>query len=400
MICLSYSGPSAPVRARQILASPCDTFFRAAIREASLPASSTTDWTITIGPNLLFDSSGIRLLVKTLKNYRGPATDIRFRLKLDADAYRDYYSLGADCTDHAMVLPVTASRKATANGSGRDTLDVEFDYCSKRVSYPSALADPALVRTPLALLMEYRGEFDILFANQIALFSALARAVRRSPASWVKALLQQRRGTWARRASLAWSRIHRTADVHPTAVIEGSFIGPGARVGAHCVVRHSHIGDGAQLLDGAKVECSVVGAGSWLMHDLVLFRSHVEDQVFLIHGPYQFSCFHSGSAAFATIMMDYRPDAKPIKAMTLSGVRQYRGRFLRALLKERAKSLGGSLLAPGIIVPSETWLAGDMDAIHRPGQVDLPRERAVSPVSERRAHPWRQHRIETTSERI
>jgi hypothetical protein len=118
------------------------------------------------------------------------------------------------------------------------------------------------------------------------------------------------------------------------------------------------------------------------MHDLVLIRSHVEDEVFLIHGPYQFSCFHSRSAAFATIMMDYRPDAKPIKAMTFSGVREYRGRFLGALLKEGAKSLGGSLLSPGIIIPEDTWLGCDSESIHRPRRDELPQRRVVSPGTE------------------
>ena len=73
-----------------------------------------------------------------------------------------------------------------------------------------------------------------------------------------------------------------------------------------------------------------------------MFRCHVEGEVFLIHGSYQFSCFESGSAAFATIMMDYRPDGKAIRVKTCRGIREYGGRFLGALLKERAKSLGGS----------------------------------------------------------
>ena len=400
MIRINYPGPSAAIGARQLLASSCNEFLTSAIRELSLPEQSRIDWTINLGENLLFDSSGLRILVKALKGYTGTATEIRFRLNVDSDAYRDYYSLGSDCSNHTVLLPVTAHRDSITNSSSQDTIDVEFDYCSKNMRYPSSLTQPELVKTPLALLMEYRGEFDILFANQISLFSAIARAVRKSPGAWVKAVFERRSGNWASRASLAWSQIHRTADVHPTAVIEGSFIGAGVRVGAHCVVRHSHIGERAELFDGAKVECSVVGSGSWLMHDLVLIRSHVEDQVFLIHGPYQFSCFHSRSAAFATIMMDYRPDAKAIKAKTLSGIREYQGRFLGALLQERAKSLGGSLLAPGIIIPSETWLAVDNTNIHRPGQTALPTGRPVSPASVHHTDKWQQPEIKPNSERF
>ncbi len=382
MIRIEYTRPSPSLAGRQILARPCEEFFREAILAVSSHCSCEEDWTLTIEPSLLFDSSGLRVLVDALKKYRGLASTLSFRLRLDPAAYRDYYSLGSHLGDPAqVVLPVTATRPLRAE-SCSETLDVELGYTSALVAYPRSLADPEPVSTPVALLMESRGEFDLLFANQVALFAALARDVPRRPMTWAKALLSRRRGDWRRRLSLAYTRIHRDADVHPTAVVEGSVIGAGARVGAHCVVRYSHIGERAQLFDGAKVEFSVVGPDSWLLHDLVLIRSHVEDEVFLIHGPYQFSCFHSRSAAFATIMMDYRPDAKPIKAMTFSGVRKYQGRFLGALLKAGAKSLGGSLLSPGIIIPKDTWLGCDLESIHRPVRDELPRRRLVPPGAE------------------
>lgn len=433
MIHVEYPGPPGHVAARQILARPAGDFFRDAISEVTSMAAVTStsvaspifkagfisaakrspepksvseatsarargeDWTLELGPSLLFDSSGLRLLIAALERYRGPASDVRFRLDLDPCAYRDYYSLGSGTGGESrVVLPVTARRAARGEALS-ETLDVRFDYASALVDCPRSLAEPHEVSTPLALLMECHGEFDFLFANQVALLAALARDVPRSPRAWARALLGRRRGSLRRRLSLAYTLIHSDSDVHPTAVVEGSVIGAGARIGAHCVVRYSHIGERAQLFDGAKVEFSVVGPGSWLMQDLVLIRCHVEDEVFLIHGPYQFSSFHSGSAAFATILMDYRPDARPIKAMTFSGVREYRGRFLGAVLKEGAKSLGGSLLAPGIIIPADTWLACDLESIHKPGLTDLPQREPLPPGAEsdrggssgrrRRSHP-------------
>lgn len=400
MIRITYSGPSEPLGRRQILAKPCDGFFRNAILEVSSQCASKEDWTLTLKPSLLFDSSGLRILINALKKYKGPASDVSFRLNLDPAAYRDYYSLGPTPVDHLhLTLPVTA-RRVTAGKTGSATLDVQFDHCSTLVAYPCSLAGARRVNTPLALLMEFHGDFDILFANQIALFAALARHVPRSPMAWARAFMSRRRGTWRRRLCLAYARIHPDADVHPTAVVEGSVIGAGTRVGAHCVVRYSHIAERVQLSDGAKVEFSVVGPGSWLMHDLVLFRCHVEDEVFLIHGPYQFSCFHSRSAAFATIMMDYRPDAKPIKAMTFSGVREYQGRFLGSVLKEGAKSLGGTLLSPGIIIPAETWLASDLESIHRPGRTDLPQKRILPPSFESQGKRQHLTESETVSWRV
>ena len=135
-----------------------------------------------------------------------------------------------------------------------------------------------------------------------------------------------------------------------------------------------------RLHDGAKVEFSVVGNGSWLMHDLVLYRSYAEESVFLIHGPYQFSSFQSGSGAFATIMMDYRPDRKPIRVKTPKGIRNYLGPFLGSVLKPGAKTFGGSLVAPGRIIPSETWLACEAKSVHTlEPEKSLPIKKTISP---------------------
>ena len=129
------------------------------------------------------------------------------------------------------------------------------------------------------------------------------------------------------------------------------------------MVRYSVLGKKVVLHDGAKVEYSIVDNESWLMHDLVLYRSLTESNVFLIHGPYQFSYFQHQSAAFANIMMDYRPDNSPIRINTPSGVRAYQGRFLGALLEEKARVFGGTLTAPGITIPSEQEITCDINTI-------------------------------------
>ena len=380
MIRVDYPGPIEEISRRQILGRPCPEFFREALETVAARGFGREGnaWTLTLGPSLLFDESGLRVLIEGLRAYRGDGSHILFRIKLDAAAYRDYYSLGRD-PDAALSIALPVEAKRTSGGSGRDTITVDVRYSSTIPPYPRSLAQPAPVMTPLALLMEYHGDVDLLFANQIALFSRLAREVPWSLRTWLRALIMRRSGGWKRRLGLAYARIHPTADVHPTAVIEGSVIEADARIAAHSVVRYSHIGRRAVLHDGAKVEFSVVGPGSWLMHDLVCFRCLLEDEVFLIHGPYQFSSFQSGSAAFATIMMDYRPDGLPLRVATRSGLREYGGRFLGALLQEGAKALGGSLLAPGITLPADTWLACDPDTVHRPVLGVLPQNVAVPP---------------------
>ncbi|MEK7469996.1 MAG: hypothetical protein AAB074_21720, partial [Planctomycetota bacterium] len=251
------------------------------------------------------------------------------------------------------------------------------------IPFPRSLTAPTDASAPHALLLAFDGDFDLLFANQIAWPAELRRRVPRSPGALLRAAFRRHPRDARLRAACAYRRIDPAAEVHPTAVIEGSIIGPGARIGAHCTVRFSVIGADVRLHDGAKVEFSTVGRGSWLMHDLVLFRCHVEDEVFLIHGPYQFSCFHSRSAAFATILMDWLPHGGAFKVVTPRGLSEYRGRFLGSVYREGARTLGGSLLAPGRIVPANTWLSGDPAQVHRRVDATLPQSAPVPPAGER-----------------
>jgi hypothetical protein len=245
--------------------------------------------------------------------------------------------------------------------------------------FPRGLAEPGETSVPHALLMGHGGDFDVLFADQIAWPAALRRRVGRSPGALFRAAVGRHPRDFGLRAARAWNAIDRTAEVHPTAVVEGSRIGPRARIGAHCTVRFSTVGADARLHDGAKVESSSVGPGTWLMHDLVLFRCHTEDEVFLIHGPYQFSSFHSRSGAFATILMDWLPHGGPFKVVTPHGVREYHGPFLGSVYREGARTLGGTLLAPGRIVPANTWLSADPDQVHRRVDAGFPQGVPVPP---------------------
>lgn len=349
---------------RKILDLPAEAYLARELKAfGATDHQDMSKWTVELGDHLLFDRAGLGLIAKSLASYQGLAAEIKFDLRLDPDTYRNYYCLQLDRHDHELSLPIVA-RRTGARFSGAATIVVDLPAIRTPLDFPVALRPTENGSLPTALLLPMQSEFDLLFASQIALTTDLVIKIKKSPLTWVKAALSRRPGGFKKKASILYRNIHPTADVHPTAVIEGSTIGPGARVGAHCVVRYSVIGESARLHDGAKVEFSVVGRHSWLMHDLVLYRSLVEDQVFLIHGPYQFSYFQSSSAAFATIMMDYRPDGSPIKVKTEQGLKSYYGPFLGSVLQSGSKTLGGSLLAPGRIVPGNTWLSCSPDAIH------------------------------------
>ncbi len=360
-----YPGPVPELERRRILGESVARFHAAALARFGATDAPDAGWEIHLGGDLLFDVDGLRLLAASLDSVPPGTARVEFRVTPDADALRDYYGLHEDRRpDGSVRLPAEARRTGVDAGE-TGIANVTLPSSATPIPFPRALAEPVRASAPHALLLAFGCDFDLLFANQIAYPAELRRRVPSSPRAWWAALFGRHPRDRALRAATAWREIAPGAEVHPTAVVEGSVISAGARVGAHCTVRFSHVAEDARLHDGAKVEFSTVGPRSWLMHDLVLYRCHVEDEVFLIHGPYQFSCFHSGSAAFATILMDYLPHGGGFRVMTPRGIREYAGRFLGSVYREGARTLGGTLLAPGRILPANTWLAADPSQIHR-----------------------------------
>jgi len=336
-------------------------------QSALLDANKKTlnGWTVRLGDNLLFDLAGLQAISKAIQAYQGKANLLTFKLQATDATIRDYYSHNSFLDEDGLIdLPINANKTNNASNEPlEETLLISLQALSTPINYPLSLTTPDTNQTPLALLLPYSCDHDCLFANQIAIFSSLNHALKKSPSSWIKAIFMRKSISLKRRISLSWKKIPADADIHPTAIVEGSVIGKGCRIGAYCVIRYSVLGDNVVLHDGAKVEYSVIDDNSWLMHDLVLYRSLTEEQVFLIHGPYQFSYFQKYSAAFANIMMDYRPDHKPIRITTPKGIKDYQGRFLGALLEEKARVFGGTLTAPGITIPQGKEIYCSVDAI-------------------------------------
>jgi hypothetical protein len=371
-----YAGPHPELAGREILGCSVERHHETALARFGAGRGAAS-WRVQIGGELLFDAAGLALVDRAVRGYGGDAGRLAFALAVTPAVFRDYYSLGRDAAP-PVGLPIVAVREGC--DGPLETLTLELPSARETVPLPPGLGEPTEIGVPHALLMPYHGPFDLLFANQIAVVSAIRRRVARNPWTWLRALVRRSgvRGL-DQRIARCYRAVDPSAEVHPTAVVEGSVVGRGARVGAHCVVRYSVVGERARLHDGAKVELSVVGEGAWLMHDLVLYRSVAEAGAFLIHGPYQFSYFQRGSGAFATIMMDYRPDARPIQVKTAHGLKPYGGRFLGSVVGEGAKTLGGSMLAPGRIVPAATWLAADPEQIHMMDDAEAPTRRPLPP---------------------
>lgn len=148
------------------------------------------------------------------------------------------------------------------------------------------------------------------------------------------------------------NRFGKGCRIHPTAVVEGAVLGDGVTIGAHAVVRLSHIGPGTIIDDQASVTYSVIGKDNYIAN-----KNHVSfcmsyDDVFLIHGPYQFSVFGKGSSVFATINCDVRMDQRTIRIRGPSGPYDSQQHLLGVAYGHGAKMAGGNIVAPGQIVPN------------------------------------------------
>ena len=78
--------------------------------------------------------------------------------------------------------------------------------------------------------------------------------------------------------------------------------------------------------------------------------------------------------------MDYRPDGRPIRVLIDGQARDFPGRFLGAVLKPGAKTLGGSLVGPGRTVGEQHWLGTPEGSIHtRDLPTTAPMRRALPP---------------------
>ena len=66
------------------------------------------------------------------------------------------------------------------------------------------------------------------------------------------------------------NRIGKGCDIHPTAIIEGSTLGDGVRVGPYARVMLSHLDNEVDVMAGAQVEFSTVGEGAVVSEQSVL----------------------------------------------------------------------------------------------------------------------------------
>ncbi|MCK6551804.1 hypothetical protein L6R52_38575 [Myxococcota bacterium] len=116
----------------------------------------------------------------------------------------------------------------------------------------------------------------VLQANRLAIQIRWVDHVIGHPL-WAASVLL--RGLIPGRGRLVWriarhaNVIGRDVDIHPTARVEGSFLGDGVRVGPMAIVRASIVGANTVLEERTNVSYSVVGPGSFVSKNAVVYAS-------------------------------------------------------------------------------------------------------------------------------
>lgn len=198
----------------------------------------------------------------------------------------------------------------------------------------------------------------LALANMAANFARLAELKRMSLPRKLLTLFRAR-SLDKFRILAAVSQIHPAAEIHPTAVVEGSVIEKGAKIGAYAVVRFSYVGENAFIDDHAGIKFSIVGNRSYIANNCVLFFSVVYPRAFLISGPYQFTLFGYDTAMMNAIPSDYRLDGEPIPVRTSRGLVSTGLRFVGSVIGHRTKIAAGIIIAPGRVIPNDLQILPD-----------------------------------------
>jgi carbonic anhydrase/acetyltransferase-like protein (isoleucine patch superfamily) len=213
----------------------------------------------------------------------------------------------------------------------------------------------------------------LALANMAANFARLGELKRMSLWGKLYTVLKARSINKFRVLS-ALSQIHPEAEVHPTAVVEGSIVEKGAKIGAYAVVRFSFVGEKAFIDDHAGLKFSIVGREAYVANNCVLFFSVVYPRAFLISGPYQFTLFGYDSAMMNSIPSDYRLDAQPISIKTSKGLVSTGLRFVGSVIGHRTKIAAGIIIAPGRVIPNDLYLFPDPARVLTQVPADIPRQ--------------------------
>lgn len=148
-------------------------------------------------------------------------------------------------------------------------VDFSFEDMEQPRIHPSMRHALRPLRASAAMAHQIDHWSHIVRVNQLAIGArageaklAWERAGFFAKVAMVLGILWRARSIRKDRILRALSEVPKSADIHPTAVVELCVIGEGVEIGPHAVVRASVLGDGAKVEEHATVNLSAVGEGA------------------------------------------------------------------------------------------------------------------------------------------
>lgn len=214
------------------------------------------------------------------------------------------------------------------------------------------------------IVCHVRHWLHLLRLSQLSIGIALIDALKARPSKMFGLRWAARRGSWAVARKLVF--VHPTAEVHPTADLEATVIGPGAVIRAHAHVHATIVGSGVEVGDHAVVVGSTLADGVQVLRASYFAHVAAMEQATLANYKAQLSLFgrHSFLTTSALLL-----DAKLAGDVSI----EHEGRYvdlgtpyLGACLGHRAQIGAQVAIAPGRAVPNDAVLVGHEVALKFP----------------------------------
>ncbi|MEQ8273246.1 MAG: hypothetical protein RMA76_11685 [Deltaproteobacteria bacterium] len=222
-----------------------------------------------------------RVLKDFLKRWKRDRT-VRLALPIDSTFFAQFsWHQDVDIADGLAMYRFYGAPR----GQGLDAaapLGVIYEERRIEVRVPHFVNEQGIWVHPLtsSVCLHVRHWVHVLDASRLAVQVKWVDQIVGAPwwGAWVlvKALLF-RRGRMLWRVMSAANRFGRDVDVHPTARVEGAFLGDGVRVGAQALVRGSIVGAGTVIEDRANVAYSTIGADCFVSKYTLIYNSAVMD---------------------------------------------------------------------------------------------------------------------------
>jgi carbonic anhydrase/acetyltransferase-like protein (isoleucine patch superfamily) len=297
---------------------------------------------------------------------------------------------GAEAVDAGWRLP--GLRLVSGRGDAPVDVVIDPDEELQEVPRPACMGGP--LRVPLARVpvVPVHHWAHLLAAQRAAQALPLREAPRwRLGLRLLGAALRARSlNKW--RVLAALSEVGPRCDVHPTALIEGSTLGPGVTVGAHAQVRFSEVAAGATIMPDALVEGCHIGAGALVGRGAAVRFSLLMPGAAACAGAFQMGVM--GRDSFTTQgawLLDSNFDHDVM--IELDGALHSSGSpFLGVALGHGCRVGAGVYIAAGRALPAGTTLVRAPEGVLRrppagPGAAGVVRGGAFSPLPARPAAP-------------